>query len=600
MAVQVGQAYVQILPSMKGIGQKIGDALKGQTEKPGTDAGSSLGGALVGTVKKVIAAAGIGKALSSAITEGAALEQSIGGIETLFKDSADQVKTAAAEAYRTAGMSANAYMELTTSFAAGLLQSLGGDTAKAASVADMAMQDMSDNANKMGTDMGSIQNAYQGFAKQNYTMLDNLKLGYGGTKTEMERLLADAQKLTGVKYDIDNLADVYSAIHVIQGELDITGTTAKEAATTISGSLSAVKAAFSNVLGQLTLGQDVTPALNALAETFTTFLVGNLLPAIVNIVSALPGALLTIIETGVPQLATALADFVPQAAAGIVQGLPQLVTTAGQLLTEMCAAIVTGLPGVVSAGGQMLSSLVQGIQQNFPQIVTSAASAVAQLVFSIGQHLPEVLDSGLRIIGELVAGLLRAIPKIIAAIPQLISAIKDGFTGYDWAGLGRSIIDGIASGITAAVGTVVQAAKDVAGSVVNAAKNVLGIHSPSRVMRDEVGRFIPSGVAEGILDGTDTVDSAMETLSDRTTARLRMGLTADTSVAFGRAASTSTGAEQAGTDVVDALYAIASQMMTEMRALRGDVQGIEVGDDVIGRAAKRYSQKMGIAAGSYY
>lgn len=181
-----------------------------------------MGGKLVGAIKGVIATAAIGKALAATITEGAALEQSIGGIDTLFKESAEKVKKNAAEAYRTAGMSANQYMELTTSFAASLLQSLGGDTAKAADVANMAMTDMSDNANKMGTNMEDIKNAYQGFAKQNYTMLDNLKLGYGGTKTEMERLLADAEKITGIEYDISNLSDVYEAIHVIQGELDIT------------------------------------------------------------------------------------------------------------------------------------------------------------------------------------------------------------------------------------------------------------------------------------------------------------------------------------------------------------------------------------------
>ena len=196
--------------------------------------------------------------------EGADLQQSIGGIETLFKDSAEKVKQNAANAYRTAGMSANEYMELTTSFSASLLSSLGNDTSKAADIADMAMTDMSDNANKMGTDMERITDAYQGFAKQNYTMLDNLKLGYGGTKTEMERLLADAQKITGVKYDINNLSDVYSAIHVIQGELGITGTTAKESAETFSGSLASMKAAFKNVLGNLSLGEDIGDELFAL------------------------------------------------------------------------------------------------------------------------------------------------------------------------------------------------------------------------------------------------------------------------------------------------------------------------------------------------
>ncbi|MFR1786494.1 MAG: phage tail protein, partial [Ruthenibacterium lactatiformans] len=302
MATELAKAYVQIVPSAQGIKGSITQALGGEADSAGAAAGKGFGGKLIGALKGIIATAAIGKALSATITEGAALQQSIGGIETLFKESADKVKQNAAEAYRTAGMSANEYMELTTSFSASLLQSMAGDTAKAADIADMAMQDMSDNANKMGTSMEDIKNAYQGFAKQNYTMLDNLKLGYGGTKTEMQRLLADAQKITGVKYDINNLSDVYSAIHVIQGELDITGTTAKEAASTISGSFASMKAAFKNVLGQLALGQNVGPALQALAQTVTTFLVGNLLPAVWNILRALPSALVTFIQTAMPQL----------------------------------------------------------------------------------------------------------------------------------------------------------------------------------------------------------------------------------------------------------------------------------------------------------
>ena len=284
MATELAKAYVQIVPSAVGIQGRI----RKEIEPEADSAGSSFGGKMVGMIKKVIATAAIGKALSASISEGAALEQSLGGIETLFKDSADKVKANAAKAYQTAGMSANDYMELTTSFSASLLSSLAGDTSKAADVADMAMVDMSDNANKMGTNMEDIKNAYQGFAKQNYTMLDNLKLGYGGTKSEMERLLADAQKISGVEYNIDNLSDVYSAIHVIQGQLDITGTTAKEAATTISGSFNQMKAAAKNVMGEIALGMDVGPALNELANTIITFAAGNLLPAVWNVISALP------------------------------------------------------------------------------------------------------------------------------------------------------------------------------------------------------------------------------------------------------------------------------------------------------------------------
>ena len=302
MATEIAQAYVQLIPSARGITGKIQSILNPEASAAGQSAGQSLGSSMMATIKKVIVAAGIGKAFKATLDEGAALQQSLGGIETLFKDSADKVKGYANEAYKTTGLSANAYMENVTGFSASLLQSLGGDTNKAAETANMAMIDMSDNANKMGTSMESIQMAYQGFAKQNYTMLDNLKLGYGGTKQEMQRLLADAEKLTGVKYDINNLSDVYSAIHAIQENLDITGTTAKEAASTFSGSFESMKAAAQNVLGKLALGENILPSLQALAETTSTFLFDNFLPMVGNIFSGL-GLVLT---EGISQIASQL------------------------------------------------------------------------------------------------------------------------------------------------------------------------------------------------------------------------------------------------------------------------------------------------------
>lgn len=312
MATELGKAYVQIVPSARGLSGAIQGQLDPEADAAGRSAGSRIGTGLKVAAAAAVAATGValGKIISSSLTEGANLQQSLGGIETLFKGSADKVIKYADMAYKTAGLSANDYMESVTSFSASLLQSMGGDTEAAADKANMALIDMSDNANKMGTNMQDIQNAYQGFAKQNYTMLDNLKLGYGGTKTEMERLLADAEKLTGVKYNIDNLADVYDAIHAIQEELDITGTTAKEAAETFSGSFTAMKSAFSNVLGNLSLGRDITPSLEALAETTSTFLVGNLIPMVVNILKALPGAIATFIKASIPYIKSAFNDLI--------------------------------------------------------------------------------------------------------------------------------------------------------------------------------------------------------------------------------------------------------------------------------------------------
>lgn len=551
MATELAKAYVQIIPSAQGISGKIQQAIEPDAEVAGT----SFGGKLVGKIKGVIATAAIGKALASTISEGAALEQSLGGIETLFKDSADKVKANAAKAYQTAGMSANDYMELTTSFSASLLSSLAGDTSKAADVADMAMVDMSDNANKMGTNMEDIKNAYQGFAKQNYTMLDNLKLGYGGTKSEMERLLADAQKISGVEYNIDNLSDVYSAIHVIQGELDITGTTAKEAATTISGSFNSLKAAAQNVMGQITLGMDVGPALNQLATTLVTFAVGNLIPAIWDIVSALPSAIVTFISALGPQLSTAVSELIPQIASGIstgipmlyesamqligqfrtgiqeqlptllqkgvdfvvniangiLQNLPQIIVMAGRIITYFANTIISSLPTILSTGASLLLRFVNGIINNLPQIVRAAATAIVRFVASIGMNLPQILQSGITIIGKLAAGLIRAIPNLVGQIPAVIGAIVRTFGSENWGSIGLNIIKGIASGLSSAAHMLWDAVKSVLGSFKDNVLSFFGIHSPSR-WGVFVGKMIDAGVANGLIDNTSLVSNAANEL----------------------------------------------------------------------------------------
>ena len=547
MATELAKAYVQIIPSAEGIQGRIRKELEPEADS----AGSSFGGKMVGMIKKVIATAAIGKALSASISEGAALEQSLGGIETLFKDSADKVKANAAKAYQTAGMSANDYMELTTSFSASLLSSLAGDTSKAADVADMAMVDMSDNANKMGTNMEDIKNAYQGFAKQNYTMLDNLKLGYGGTKSEMERLLADAQKISGVEYNIDNLSDVYSAIHVIQGQLDITGTTAKEAATTISGSFNQMKAAAKNVMGEIALGMDVGPALNELANTIITFAVGNLLPAVWNVISALPSAIVTFVTALGPQLFAAVSGLIPQIASGIttgiptlyqsamqlmdqfnigiqeqlptllqkgvdfisnivngiLQNLPQVITMAGNVITYFVNTIISMLPTVLSAGARLLLRLVNGIINNLPQITQAAVTAIVRFVASIGQNLPQILQSGITIIAKLTAGLIRAIPNLVGQIPAIISATVNAFTSQNWGSIGINIISGIASGLRSAAHMLWDAVKGVLGGFKENVLAFFGIHSPSR-WGAYVGEMIDTGIANGLIGKTTLVSNA--------------------------------------------------------------------------------------------
>lgn len=544
---EVAKAYVQIVPSARGISGSISGVLGGEADRAGTQAGETIAGKLAGALKGALAAAGVQQALSAALTEGAALQQSLGGVETLFKDSADTVIAAAQNAYKTAGMSANEYMETVTGFSASLLQGLGGDTAKAASVADMALTDMSDNANKMGTSMELIQNAYQGFAKQNYTMLDNLKLGYGGTKTEMQRLLTDAQKLTGVKYNIDNLADVYSAIHAVQEEMGITGTTAREAASTLSGSLAAMKSAAQNVLGQLVLGEDVAPALNALVQTAATFLGQNLLPALWNIVSALPGALSTLLQAILPgSLSGLAASLVTQLdgflhgqlpallvsgmrmilglTEGFLQGLPQMFATVGSLVSAALDTLLAAVPMLMQAGVTLVGNLAAGFAANLPSVLTAVAGMLANVLATIAGHLPAMLQKGIELIGQMAAGLIAAIPDAVAAIPQILTSVKDTFLQFDWLGLGGDILRGIAAGMTSAVGAIVDAAKEAALAALDAAKSFLGIASPSRVMRDQVGRWIPAGIADGIRAGGSSVTRAMEELTGQTAAPVRAAM----------------------------------------------------------------------------
>lgn len=433
MATEIAQAYVQLIPSARGITGKIQSILNPEASAAGQSAGQSLGSSLVSVMTKVIAAAGIGKAFSAAISEGAALQQSLGGIETLFKGSADKVKGYANEAYKTTGLSANAYMENVTGFSASLLQSLGGDTNKAAETANMAMIDMSDNANKMGTSMESIQMAYQGFAKQNYTMLDNLKLGYGGTKQEMERLLNDAQKLTGVKYDINNLSDVYNAIHAIQENLDITGTTAKEAASTFSGSFESMKAAAQNVLGKLALGENILPSLHALLKTTSTFLFDNFLPMVGNIFSGL-GLVLT---EGISQIASQLfGDAFGSAVysqlsrvTGIFQTFFDMIF--GSLSKQDNIDILTML-GFSEGAANQIVNIADNIRVTFENIGVVAGNVASIVVDFVGDLLGiKDGEQGVNLLGFAFEGISGFIREASESLGKFTSWLKDSPLALD-------------------------------------------------------------------------------------------------------------------------------------------------------------------------
>lgn len=439
---------------------------------------------------------------------------------------------------------------------------------------------------------------------------------YGGTKTEMERLLADAEKISGVHYDINNLNDVYSAIHVIQGELGITGTTAEEAASTISGSLASMKSAFSNVLGQLATGGDLKSALKALEDTVFTFVSGNLAPMVARIFAGLPEILNSVLSMAVrginllannadailqmgidvvtglasaiisalPYLAEAalnliasfgsalintdwiqigndfisgLRDSISVASGeifgtdtsiissvmnsitqhlpdvlnkgieivttlvnGILQNLPSLISGAGQLISQFVDFILNNLPTILEAGANLLLNFVQGITKNLPEIVKSAASVITEFLLTIGKHLPKILLTGAKILGKLIVGLIGAIPDLIASIPKIISGIADTLSKHDWHGLGSDILEGIGKGITNSVSSVVEAAKKAAKSIFDSVKDFFDIGSPSKLMRDEIGRWIPAGIAVGIEKNLDPVTDAMDEITKLTTGTL--------------------------------------------------------------------------------
>lgn len=441
--IELGKAYVQIVPSAQGIKSALTEMFDEETDGLGEQTGQSIGQKLIGTLKKVIAAAGIGKIISDSINMGGALQQSLGGVETLFKDSADTVKEYAAQAYRTVGLSANDYMEQTTSFAASLLSSVSQDTNAAAQLANMAMVDMADNANKMGTDMQDIQNAYQGFAKQNYTMLDNLKLGYGGTQAEMQRLLKDAEKLSGVHYDLGNLADMYSAIHVIQQEMDITGTTAREAATTLTGSFAAMKAAAENVMGNWSTGADLTEPLQALADTAQTFLVDNLLPMIGNVLAGIP----EIVYSLVPELLQTGTELLSSLAQGFTEGIPEFFSTALPQLLAFTDQLRDNAASFVDAGLNLITQLLNGLIAGLPDLIAYVPDIIINICGIINDNMPKILGEGVAIIVQLVVGIVKAVPDLLANWKKILEAVLSVISAINWLNIGKNILTGVANGV---------------------------------------------------------------------------------------------------------------------------------------------------------
>ena len=548
-----------VISSVKNMNESMKDATNSASKMSSVmkDIGSSaikVGKGLA--VAGAAAATAVTALVSKSVGAFADYEQLTGGVETLFgaggrsveeyaqsvgksvsdiQGKYDSLMSAqnvvlenANKAYMTAGMSANEYMDTVTGFSASLISSLGGDTNKAADYANSALVDMSDNANKMGTDMESIKNAYQGFAKQNYTMLDNLKLGYGGTQEEMKRLLSDAEKLTGQRYDISSFADITQAIHAIQTQMDITGTTAKEASTTISGSWGSLKAAFQNVLVGLTTGGDMfDQSLDALINTAVTFgqniipaikgalsgvgylieglapVIGETIPPLINdlaptlansavsLISSLVNGLtqnatqfseclsnmiivaVAGISTVVPQLLDAASKIVSNLMQGLTNSMPQIVNGAVTLIEGLVNGLVNNIPLLIMGAVQLVASLANGLIANLPRIIDAGVNLITGIVSASYSMMPQIIQNGMQLVVNLAVGLVRAIPQLIAALPRITGAIVKGFKSVNWFDLGLQLIKSIWEGIKSIGSEMWNGVKEKTSELWGGVKNVV-------------------------------------------------------------------------------------------------------------------------------
>ena len=537
---------------------KFGDLLKANV----------LGDFITSGLKSVVGAVKqVGSALLSvgkdALDSYANYEQLVGGVETLFKDNAGVVEEYASNAYKTAGLSANDYMETVTSFSASLLQSLNGDTKKAAEVSNRAVVDMADNANKMGTDMTSIQNAYQGFAKQNYTMLDNLKLGYGGTKEEMQRLIKDAanmkdvQKELGVTVDANSMSfgNIVNAISVMQKKMDIAGTTSKEASTTIQGSIASLKSAWDNLLTGIadddadwdnlvsnffdsifTAADNVLPRIGTIAfgvmslirDTvtellpevismlidFTTTLVDDISGYLPNVMESIGQVGKTILDTFISLLPDILQigiNVLTYLIQGIAESLPNLIPAIIDAVLLMTTTLLDNIDMIIDAGIQLLIGLADGLINALPNLIDKIPVIIDKLIMAITNNLPKIIESGILLMSKLGLGIVKAIPQLVSKIPQIISSLVHGFANYfsNMHEVGKNLVSGIWEGIKNAKTWLLDKVKEWCGNILNGIKTFFGIHSPSKVFKDEIGTNLALGLGEGFSDTMKSVSNDM-------------------------------------------------------------------------------------------
>ena len=571
----LGTAYIQIVPSAKGIGKSTEKQLNDEMGEAGEKAGgffSSGFGKVMATGGKVALAAsaavatGIAVITKQAVSNYAEYEQLVGGIEKLYGDAADTVKQYANDAFKTVGMSANQYMTSTTAFSAKLLNDFGGDSEKAAEYANKAMMQIADNANTFGKfSVDELTQVYQALARGSYMTLDNLNLGFTGTKEGMQELLDKAEELTGVKYDINNFNDIIDAIGAVQDSLNITGTTANEAMGTISGSINMTKAAWENlVTGIANPDADLGTLISDLV-TSATAAVNNLLPVVQQalvgvvqfvgeiippIIDMLPGLLDQLIPVALsafgnvmgalmgalPQLLQVALDAILMIADGLQTNLPTLIPYVVDIILQITNTLMSNLGDLLIAATEIIIALAQGIVNSLPTLLAEAPviiqnltdslikagpllnSATIQImnviVAGIIQNLPQLLSAAIQIITTLVNGIIQNIPVLLQAAQQCCSSFSESFGTINWGTLGTNIINGIVGGISASASAIASAARKAAQSALDSAKSLLGIKSPSRVFRDQVGQMIGEGMALGIEDSESAVDKAMNALSD--------------------------------------------------------------------------------------
>jgi len=536
MANEVARAYVLIVPSMEGARGAISEELTGAGEEAGRSAGSRAGSAFsgalgvaarVGAAAVSAAATGIGVLVGQSTQAYSQYEQLTGGIETLYGDAASQMMQYAAEAATSTGQSMNEFMESAISSSAAMISSLGGDQQRAAELTNQAMIDMADNVNKLGTDMEMIQNAYTGFSRGNFTMLDNLALGYSGTREGMQELLAQAQEISGVEYDIDSYADIVEAIHVVQDEMGIAGTTMAEANETIQGSIGQLTASWENLsIGLADPSADLTSLIDELvtnAETALTNLtpvitsaLGGMAQAIGTLAPVIADSLPGLIQQIVPPLLLAAADIVTALVQGIITVLPTLAPVAADLIVDFTIFIIENLPALISAAIEIILAVVQGITNALPELIPAAVNAVIEICTALTDPdtLSLLIGASLDLMLALAGGLISAIPDLLMAVPEIGANLIEALVGLagdfldvasDW---GADIIDGLVDGILGGISYV----EGAVGSVASSIRDFIGFSEPERGPLSNFHTYMPDMfdlLTEGVEDGAPGFEATL-------------------------------------------------------------------------------------------